>query len=416
MLINIDNGGQVNVDQATISTGQIDQRFLTLNINASMTLFKELAIQRPDLVGNWFGLYSFGTISKGSDIRWGYLNMPRHVLQERNNGCIFNAKGEMSLDVTKTAPCKFKYNGKQCPDVFGDCLEAVLAPGNDGKNIMATDAGRRLFAEVIGGIFMAIGNSLYDVLEFGQHPATTAANDGDTYTVPEQEWQDYVDQQKICRGRITHIDTLRQAAIDGDTSLNQYNVQILEADLSANRTEYTGDPTVLFKRVRSAAPAKFRNYARNSRNGNMKPVIEVTAAIFQAYVDHLMSTWDKIDQMFYYFYSGKFCQANGCIETMPIPDVLMWDGYPVIARHDWTEFDEMHGIITHRCLFSAPGVYGIAFDVQSLSQYAGMGLEVVQRLRAPYQGEVYMSTQFDAATAILNRDWVVNASREYAAA
>lgn len=408
-LIKIEGGGTVSIGTDQRSDGVIRERFMSLDVTSTMTFFKSIAVRKPDLVGNFFGLYSFGTISRGGKVKWATLNVPEYVLQARKNGCLWNPKGTSSMDITSVTPCEFDYMGQQCPDFIGDCLRGLLGTGRDVHDILATPQGKLLFGQILAGVYDGIGNSLWESLEFGQHPATADANTNNTYSLPDHKWADYMGNQEICRGRITHLEYLKAQT----TGHENFKVVINAGDIDGtDNSIYTGDPSELFKRMVKAAPTDFRTYIRKSRTGTQRPVIEVSRAIFDAYEEELLTKFPNIPNTLHLFYTGKFCDANNCIEQEPIPGVLKWKNYAVVCRDEWDSFDDVHNIITHRAIMSAPGVYGLAFDIPELTQFKGMGLNITQKINAPDRGMIYFDTSFEAANAILNKDWVIYASLE----
>ena len=46
------------------------------------------------------------------------LTTPKHILQSRKNGCTWNSKGSVSVDLTDITLCPVEYMGEQCPDAF----------------------------------------------------------------------------------------------------------------------------------------------------------------------------------------------------------------------------------------------------------------------------------------------------------
>src|SRR5690606_31205744 len=149
-----------------------------------------------DLTGNYFGLYSYGSVGRAGKIRFARLEGPKHILSSRKNGCTWNPKGKITNDITDMMLCPVEYNGELCPDALWDsCWELILGTGNQVRDITATPEGRALFAEMLRLTYVGLGNSIYDLGWFGQHPAIEDADDNDTYTVSEEEWEDFKDQQ-----------------------------------------------------------------------------------------------------------------------------------------------------------------------------------------------------------------------------
>jgi len=72
--------------------------------------------------------------------------------------------------------------------------------------------------------------------------------------------------------------------------------------------------------------------------------------------------------------------------------------------------DSITGATSHRAALIAPGLFGIAYSGDVAQQYSGMGLKVIQRLEAPYQGKIYLETTLRAGAAIADTDFVVYGS------
>lgn len=395
----------VHIGSPIGADGLASGRAMTIPTGLAISLFRSLAIKRSDIVSNYFGLYTLGSIGRNKKVRFGSLNTPKHILSSRKNGCVWNPKGQITNSITDIELCPVEYNGEQCPDALWDsCWESILGTGNDVRDWLATVEGKALFGELMRAIYLGMGNSFYDLAWYGKNSAIEAATANNSYTVGEKEWADFVDQQEACRGWLTLDDALRH--IEG---LENFNVQIHPEDVDGDT--YIGAPTELFERLKKQSTGNFRVALKSGQrfNGRKAPII-VTQSIFDAYEKELLQTWGKIDAMFYYSYNGKFCEKLGCIEGEQIPGVLLWKGHPVISMDEWGLYDEMTGMISHRAILTVPGNYGMAYDIPELSQFDGMGMRINQRLEAPYQGKIYMDTTFEMGTAILNTDLMTSAA------
>ena len=91
-------------------------------------------------------------------------------------------------------------------------------------------------------------------------------------------------------------------------------------------------------------------------------------------------------------------------------NVLDFDGLPVVHWDASTSFDSIVGSTSHRAALIAPGSFGIAANVDTANQFSGMGLKLIQRLEAPYQGKIYLDTTLRAGAAIADTDFVVYGS------
>ena len=395
---------------STDAQGASLSRYMSLNTQAALLFFRRYAVEKPNLTANSMGLYTLASVGRNGKARFGSLSVPKHLLQSRKNGCGWHPKGNMKFGIDEFDVCPVEYNGEQCPDaLYGDCLEKILGVGNEVRDMLATPEGRALFMEMVRNIYMGLGNSVYDLVTWGKHPLIADATEQGLYTVDDQEWDDFVDQQEACVGHMTLIDQLKA---DG---YNNYNVDILDADVSADRMSYTGNVGDLFDRVLAAQSPTMKLVSRRViNNSNIREsILLVTPQIFAKYEDELLTAYPQLPSTFQYFYNGKFCENMGCDPMNSVTGVLKYKGHLVVRMDEWEEFDDMVGVKTFRVMAIVPGNLGIAFDVPALSQFAGMGLRINQRLDAPYQGKVYMDTTFKIGTGILDQEFIVNASKVY---
>ena len=93
-----------------------------------------------------------------------------------------------------------------------------------------------------------------------------------------------------------------------------------------------------------------------------------------------------------------------------VRNALRYKGYIIYKASAFKLFDQITGTVTHRVLVSAPKNFGMIYDIPELEQFAGMGLQVTQKLEAPYKGKVYMDTTFKMGTAIADVNALINAS------
>lgn len=389
------NGIAFNGDRAS--------RVIDIPTEAALTIFDQYSVRRPVLAENLVGLYSFVRPRLGDPhrVRFGRLSTPRHLLQKAN-GCGWNPKGQVLLGVETHSLGSVDYDGEQCPDEFAECLEGIFGHGNDAKDMLNTPAGRALFNQLLDRIYTGLGNSLWDLLHFANHPVIDLADTNGWTGVNADEWADYFDQQKHDQvgGIITILDNLKDV-----TGLEQLQVTIQSSDVSADGKDFTGDVIALFKSLVASALPDFQIMIDDVRGANA-PVIVCSRSIFQAYKDYLTSTYNTIPQGFQLFYTGEDGQRY------PVRNVLQWDGLWVVQASSWNTFDRINGVNTHRAILTAPGNFGVGYDVQDVltQQFGGIGLMVKQWLEPPYKGKVYMSTRFGLTGAIVDPDFLSMAS------
>jgi hypothetical protein len=375
-------------------------RIINIETETAVTFFKSLILQKARIVDNMLGLYGFVRIKPGQKARFAGLRGPKHVLQPRKNGCVFNPKGRITMfqDSIDTAP--IEYDGTLCPDVFWDgCLEALYGPGNQVKDLNATPEGRAILAEVISRLYSSIGNSVYDLVHYAGHPIIADSKASGWYNVSDSEFNDFEDQQSVgFAGIYTVIDALKN-----QTGLDHFNVDILTSDVDGEK--YVGDPVELFERCLNACPTEMDQLATRNATNNIPMIIKVTKGIFNAYKQYLIAEYNAIPES----YLLRTTSVDG--RTTTIPNALMYDGHVVVADHDQKLFDTVVGVTTHRCMVLTPGIWAVAHDVENLqNQYSGMGMQIVQKLDPEYKGKFFMTTTFRLGAGIVDPDFMVNAS------
>lgn len=378
-------------------------RTIDIPTEAALRIFEDYSVRRPVLGENLVGLYSFIRPRLGDPhrVRFGRLSTPRHLLQKAN-GCGWNPKGRVTLGVETHSLGSVDYDGEQCPDEFGECLEGIFGQGNAAKDMLSTPAGRDLFNLLLDRVYTGLGNSLWDLLHFANHPVIDLADSGGWSPVTADEWADYYGQQKHEQvgGLITILDQLMDV-----NGLEQLQVQINPNDLSVDGKEYNGDVVDLFQRLADAALPDFQIMIDDVRGANA-PVMLVSRSIFQRYKDYLRATYSSIPEGFMLFYKGE----DGM--TYPVRNVLQWDGIWVVQASAWSAFDRINGVTTHRAVLTAPGNFGVGYDVQDVitGQFGGVGLSVKQWLEPPYKGKTYMTTRFGLTGAIVDPDFLTMAA------
>jgi len=163
--------------------------------------------------------------------------------------------------------------------------------------------------------------------------------------------------------------------------------------------------------VNSAKP-ELKSMATNGyRSGGRiaYPIILLTPALYQAYEDYLVTLGIGGGVQFAWnFYLTK---QDGTMQ--PMPGVLKFKGMPVVRWDEVGTFDSIAGTTSHRAALVAPGGFGMAAEVEPLTQsiFNGLGLRMVQRLDPPYMGKVYFDTTFRWGAGIPDKDMIVHKSR-----
>ena len=376
-------------------------RYIDIDTQATLKFFRSISLQKTRIRENAAGLYSFVQTDGKGEARFAYLKGPKHILKRRENGCTFNPKGRtiMFQPTIKTDP--IEYDGVLCPDVFWNgCLEGLFGPGNQVKNLYSSPELQALLADALSKQFDAIGNSYFDLATFGNHPLIEDADQNEWYKIngtSTQEWLDFTDQQKATTGLYTIVDALKN--IDGR---QEFNVPIYLNEIDGKK--FIGDPTELFERLIEVSRTPMRQMAVQTASMGVPIVFKVTRGIFKAYKEQLIAQYNGIPESFQMRIKG----LDG--RLMMIPDVLWYDGKLVIPDDEQEIMDDMLGIITHRAMLCTPGVFGIAYDVDPIGQFQGMGMQIVQKLDPEYKGKIFMTTTFRQGAGILDPEFMNHAS------
>jgi len=390
--------------------GAVTDRLVSVPTESALNFFRKLAIAKTNVVANSLGLYSFMRAGRNNKVRFSSIGVPKHLLRPRANGCSWNPVGQVKMNTNEIEVHGIEYQGEQCPDVFfGDCLERLYGVGNDVRDVNSTPEAAALFGELLQRIYLGLGNSFYDLAHFGNHPLITDADTNAWYTVngvEEDEWENYKAQQATLGGLLTIVDNLKA---EGHSN---FDVEISKDDIAADNETYTGSATELFDRVLKAQSVEMKTASKrqDTASGRFKSILLVSPAIFEKYEDELTTKFDTIPQQYAYYLDGRFAQAVGVDNSGVVDGVLKYKGHMVVCMDEWDSFDKITGTKTFRAIAVTPGNFGIAYDVADLQQFNGMGLRLLQRLEAPYQGKVFMDTTFRTGVGLVDKDYIVNAS------
>jgi hypothetical protein len=391
-------------DFGQIIFGANSTRSIAFSRQSTMFFFKRMALLKSNLIANSLGLYSYAQAEADGTVKFAHLRGPQHVLRPRTTGCTWDPVKGITLSSQSFTSAPLEFQAEQCPDVFiGTCFEEFFGRTEKEKeSFFSTEQGRALFNEMLELIFVAIGNSYYDVNTWGQNGLITYANDNATYTAKPDVWLNYTKQQGIIAGHMTLLDKLKQEGFDN------MNVAVEDYEISDDGKSFIGNAQLFMDRLIAAQNDEMLTMAEN---GNKVGIIELDPRIWDKYEAELMLKYDQLPAMLQYFYNGKFCESLGCDSGSAVQGVLRYKGYPVIRRRDWSRFNTLTGTNTFRGTLTAPGNYGISYDVLPQDQFGGFGLELEQSTAMKDRGLVYMTTRFRTGTGIIEPTFTVNASR-----
>lgn len=377
-------------------------RRISVQTESALTIFENVSVLQTDQYARALGLY--GDVVLGSDLkgRFGSFNTPKHLLSNRKNGCTWNPKGGLRMNVDEFPTCAVEYDGEQCLDTFfGTCFERLFGPGHTVRDM--TPALEELLAQMMTKMYQGLGNSFFDLYHFANHPLITEANAEGFYSVAVPEWEDYVDQMLSgeCGGIITQLDALAAK------NERYYNLDIPESDLNLTTGAYTGDVIALFESLKAAASSELQTAIDTgvAINGtNRYPVLLVTKDIYQAYKNWITAKAGTNELAY------RYTIENSDGTTGLMRNVLIYDSMPVVRWDAPARFDAITGAQSHRAGIFAPGVFGVLHDVADLRQWSGMGLIVEQSQMLKDKGKIYMTTGFRWGAGIANTNFGVMAS------
>lgn len=412
----------INFEGITIDADRAG-RYIEVPTADTLTIFERVGVQESDIALNELGLYSNVRLNGRKTVKFGRIKAPEHVLQSRKNGCVWNPKGRIRQDVDEFPTCPDEVNMEICPDAWwNDCYEQLYGSGNKVRDMLGTPQGAQMMQMLLSVAYEGVGNSFSQQFHFANHPFIEAANTEGFYNkddgtgTDELAWADYYDQQTgiDCAGIITIIDALANEGVDG------YNIEIPDSDIDDVTNEYTGDIIALFNLLISRTKGAFSKWITNgarvrgvtaaqnslyrATNGKVFPIILCTAPEFQAYEDYLVATFGQIPAIYQFFLTGT--DGTGIL----MPGVLRYKGMAVVKWDEVGTFDSIVGTTSHRVAIAAPGVFGVAYDIEDLAMYRGMGMRITQKLEPPYQGKIFMDTTFRWGAGLIDKDFMVMAS------
>lgn len=375
-------------------------RYVRIATETALQLFQKMTVKQPDLVLDELGVWSFGSVGREGKARFFSIRTPKHLLRKRPNaGCRWDPKGKTVSEVTTLDLCPIEYQGEQCPDAFyGECLERILGVGNQVRDMYATPEGRAIIAELLRRIYIGLGNSLYNIAWWGDHPLVNIVDEDGTYSVSDEEWEDFKENQESCGGILTAVDYLKDVLVQPN-----YQIELLNNDVDGDK--YVGSVDALFQRVVDGSDTEFKIAMRNMEPGQI-PVLLVTPGIFDKYRKELILQFNAIPDAYQLYLRGAGTDNVSGLNKR----ALLWDGFAVVCMDSWAAVTDILNYHHHRVIAMLPGAFGLAYDVPSLAQFDGLGLQIVQKLDAPDNGKIYMDTTFKMGTTIIDPKFVTNAS------
>ena len=406
--------GAANFSTVQDNAGNVRSRYLTINTEGNLNFYKRFTLLKGNLTDNSLGLFSYQKANKRKKVKFASLYPPKHIFRPRKGGCAFVSKGKIKMGVEDFSICAIETEMKHCPDeTLGTCLRSIYGSHNRVRDVFATPEGAALWGELTNLVYIGQANSLWDIIWFGRHPLIDAADENDWYKGnidDEDEWEDLVENLDSCGGIITAADTFKAMGYEN------MNVQIRDADISADRQRYIGWTPDLFDRLLDAQSTDMKRIAKHNLmmgGFSMKSIILVDPSIFHKYEQDMMTKFDTLPQTMHYFMNREFCKAIGCLGGQMVPGVLSYNGHWVVCKDVFADLDKYTGTKTFRAMAVTPGLFGIGYDADSLDGETGMGMRITQQLDAPFKGQVYMDNTFEIGTGIINPEFMTMASKTF---
>lgn len=388
------------------------KRYFSLTTSSALQFFNKFAIEEQSISDNQLGLYSHIVLDREDRARFASLTSPAHVYSSRKNGCTWNPKGKMTMNVSEFDVCPIQLEMQLCPDsLWGTCMERIFNSGKGILDLMGTPEGVKLMDNLVFNVYRGRGNSMNELAWYAEHPDIETINASGFYKTSAEDWAAYYDQEMSgkCGGWMTQMDALKTA---GNAN---YNVSIPNASFAGSNPvsgAYTGDIIALLDSLIAAANPDFQNAIEYgvrgnsplSRDGRVFPVIKLTAVLYRAYQKYIQTTYPALQEAYNYQMSLNDGRNINIIGTLR---------YHNLAISKWEEvgrYDFLTGTTSHRAAIFMPGVLGLATDVRTIPGSDGNGLEILQRLDMPFKGMVYMSEYLKWGAGIGDINFIVSAS------
>ena len=378
--------------------------YLTIQTGESLKLFRKMSIAQSNLLDNSYGLFTFMNAEGEKTVRFATMNTPRYMAKKCVDGCVWDPnENRMRLKSDHIPLCCIDVQMEECWDTFkGDCLDKIYTYGTQGKNINATAEGRTLFSEMLRSIYMGLGEDVWDIAWFGNHPLIAEAEENDWYTLDDDQWENYYRTMSSCTGIISLLDILKA---NGNANMN---CPIHASEVSADGEVFIGDPFKVLDRMLAKQNAKMKRLSKRGAN-NQKAIFCVDSKFFAAFEEAMLNRYDNIPATMQYFFEKRFCDQVGCDSTMAQSGVLKYKGHLVVCKDEWDEFDTITGTKTCRVILVCPGIFGMTYNDPQLLRSPNLGMRLTQRNDPPFNGKTYFDTRWEMGFGLIDPDYVLMA-------
>jgi hypothetical protein len=364
----------------------MDSRTILLDLDThnALQLLIEPTFQYDNILQRNLGVYKIET---GKDkMRMLHLNKPSNSLQPKQGCEHWNPTVKFNLRPYEIGVCDYELNGEQCPDEFDEGCMRNLRGTLDSPDPYNSPAINALMNAMVLLLRESLVDDVYKVAWFGRSNFRELVADGDYdlshYSADQRE--KLISMIQVCDGWWAEIearvyDTSDKGRVrwinsnDGTVAGNAINPANVEAYL---------------RKMRLASSPILRFWNRN-RPVEQLPCYLVQTGIFDA----LLSAYQAKDccELQMYTLNGE-----------PVPGVLMFEGYQVIAVPEWDMWDHETGQIdentgysrNQRALFTAKENLCAIANMSSLAGRPESSLVIQRSPLLKDKGKTWMFAQY----------------------
>jgi len=373
-------------------------RMMTVPQGAQTYLFREKSLKQPSFLANALGLYTL-LQTRGNKAKWLEIGSTGFSTKKPSGGCSWDPSAcGLTFTPGQINLCDAEIQNEICPsELWKSCWGDILGVGNSRKDIYANQDTQQLIEMLIDMIYLNYGNDYYMINTFGLNQLVEDANENKWYRnagINEKTWKCLYDMLQICGGHMTIIDELK------DSGKSNFQCEFPADFFDDDGQCVTGSVIEMLTKVKKKLPKKAKIYANKQARGRM--VFGVTPDIFQGLVDEYTATYTNIAEGMYLLMYGEQNDLLGGSSY----GALRFCGDWVICMPEWSGLDEYTNTTTHKIIYTLPGNFGLGYDVLPAenSTSGDAGLEILQRLGAPFNGKLFIQGNYKTGAGIMDCD------------
>lgn len=345
-----------------------------------------------------FNLYE--VVEAKNKVKMVHLEEDADFLQAKSNCNTWNPNVSFQSNPHEFTLTDYEVNGEQCTDEFDKGVaRLVLDSGQRSLIFGNTPELNAVEQAMIIMIQRGLTNNLFQNVWFSDPAFNTVSDNWGTadlgHLSPEQRakltttlglqnglWDEIVDY--VTADQVAYVDT--NDGTSGGNMLTPANV------------------TTLFEEMLLQADLTLRQWGNSITDQSQKPMFLVQPGLFRAYKRYLQSL-------------GQEPAYQLLINGTAVPNVLMWDGYMVVAMPEWDMFDHktgrMHATTRRsrhqRAILTVPRNFTIGVNMENVSGFPGSGLLVQQSTDIIYKGKKWMYYSFGMGASFAHEKLLVAA-------